>query len=111
MIEVVRGSLFIDIDGTIIHTQTEEPLPHAVEKINAAYDDDVLIVLTTFRGDKYWEENDRFSKSKTLELLKSIELKYHQIVWDSPSPRIVINDDVCSACQHEQNGSWENVQI
>jgi len=107
---VVKGTLFIDIDGTILHDKTEEPLPHAVEKINKAYDDGYLIILTTFRGVN-WKVANRFSKVNTLRLLKSIELKYHQIIWDSASPRIVINDDTCGAYQHPANGSWEKIEL
>ena len=109
-IVVVKGTLFIDIDGTILHDRTEEPLLYAIEKINKAYDEGYLVILTTFRGAN-WEVTNRFSQVNTLRLLKLIELKYHQIIWDSPSPRIIINDDVVASYKHPSNGSWENVNI
>lgn len=107
---IIKGTLFIDIDGTILHDETEEPLPYAIEEINKAYDEGYFVILTTFRGVN-WEVTNRFSQVNTLRLLKSIELKYHQIIWDSPSPRIIINDDVVASYKHPSNGSWENVNI
>lgn len=107
---VIRGTLFIDLDGTVFHDETEEPLSQAIEKINKAYDDGFIIILTTYRGEN-WDVTNRFSKVNTLRLLKMHELKYHHIIWDSPSPRIVINDDVCGAYQHPRNEGWEKVEL
>ena len=107
---IIRGTLFIDIDGTVFHDETEEPLPYAVEKINKAYDDGYVIILTTFRGEN-WDVTNRFSKVNSLRLFKSVGLKYHHIIWDSPSPRIIINDDKCGAYRHPKNSSWENVEL
>jgi len=109
-ITIIKGTLFIDIDGTIFNDTTEEPLPFAVEKINKAYNDGYVIILTTFRGEN-WEVTNRFSKVNSLRLFKSVGLKYHHIIWDSPSPRMIINDDICMAYQHPCNGSWEKVEL
>lgn len=107
---IMRGSLFIDLDGTVLHTDTEQSLPYAVEKINEAYDNGFLIVLTTFRG-LNWNKESRFSKNRTEQLLEKINLKYHHIIWDSPSPRIIINDDIATAYRHPTNESWKNLKI
>lgn len=107
---IIKGTLFIDIDGTILHASTEEPLPYAIEKINQAYDDGYVIILTTLRGEN-WQVTNRFSKVNTLRLLKALGLKYHHIIWDSPSPRIIINDDRAGAYHHPTNGSWEKVEL
>ena len=108
---MVKGTLFIDIDGTIVHSATGVPLPNVVEKINKAYDKGYFIILTTFRGDKNWDNLSLFSKDNSIQLLKIIELKYHEVVWDSPSPRIIINDDVCVAHQVKENEGWEAITI
>jgi len=110
MLIVVKGSLFIDIDGTIVNDTTEEALPEAVEKINQAYENGFMIILTTFRGEN-WEVTNRFSKVNTMRLLKILGLKYHVIIWDSPSPRIIMNDDVVGSIQHPLNGSWEKYEF
>ncbi len=94
-----------------METGSEEPLPYAVEKINKAYDEGSKVFLTTFRGDENWKVTSQFSTVNTLRLLKVIGLKYHLIVWDSPSPRVIINDDTCEARQHPLNGSWEKVEL
>lgn len=110
MIVVVKGTLFVDIDGTLINAPNEEPLPFAVEKINKAYDDGYMIVVTTMRGTGYTNES-RLSCPETLRLLKTIGLKYHEIIWNCPSPRIIINDEGAVAINHPCNSSWEKYQF
>jgi hypothetical protein len=101
-------SCFLDIDGTIVHTDTEEPLPGAVKAINELYEKGAMIVLTTLRGDGYAEAGYgvRFSRTNTIKMLKRIGLKYHHIIWNCPSPRIVINDDGAKAVNHPKNSAW-----
>jgi len=101
----VRGTLFIDIDGTIVDHGTDVPLPGAVEKINEAYDKGYMIVLTTLRGEGYTTQS-KFSCPETLRLLRAIGVKYHTVIWNCPSPRIVINDEGAAAIKHPANGSW-----
>ena len=100
----VRGTLFIDIDGTIVDNSTEEALPGAVKKINKAHDDGYTVILTTMRGEGYGQ-GSKFACASTLRLLKSIGLKYSEIIWNCQSPRTVINDEGCNAIQHKTNGS------
>jgi len=109
-IDILKGTLFIDIDGTILHSDTEQPLSGAIEKINKAYNDGFRIVLTTFRGGE-WKITHRFSKINTERTLKSINLKFHEIIWDSPSPRIIINDDQVLAIKHEKDKSWDYINF
>lgn len=109
-INISKRTYFIDIDGTILHNKTEEPLEQAVEKINKAKENGHFIILTTFRGEN-WDVTNRFSKVSTLRLLKVIKLKYDHIIWDSPSPRIIINDETCLAYQHPCNENWKDVEL
>jgi len=106
MIRGLLGTLFIDIDGTILNESTEDALPFAVQKINAAYDKGYMIVLTTMRGSGDVYEATA-ACSTTLQSLKDIELKFHFIIWNSPSPRTLINDEYAAAIKHPRNGSWE----
>lgn len=110
MITIVKGTLFVDLDGTVLNSVNEEPLPCAVEKINKAFDDGYMIVITTYRGDNYPTVNP-YSRLSTSRTLKAIGLKYHHIIWNSPSPRILINDDVCGAIQHKPNTGWEEYEF
>lgn len=110
MSQGVRGTLFIDIDGTIVDHGTDEPLPYAVEKINRAYDRGYTVILTTLRGEGYTGDS-LYSCASTLRLLKAIGLKYHTIIWNCQSPRIVINDEGARSIEHPSNGSWEKYEF
>jgi ribonucleotide monophosphatase NagD (HAD superfamily) len=109
-VQGARGALFIDIDGTIVNHGTDTPVPFAVEKINRAYDKGYTIILTTLRGDG-WADQTHLTCMSTLRLLKDIGLKYHHIIWNCQSPRIVINDEGAIAINHPANGSWENYEF
>lgn len=105
MINTVKGTKFIDIDGTILHITTGKPLGNVVSIINKWYDEGYMIVLTTLRGDLFTYPHP-YSKAATKVALERIGLKYHQIVYNSPSPRTVINDDGAEAVNHKTNESW-----
>ena len=104
------GTLFIDLDGTILNCSTDAPNPFAVERINKAYDDGFMIVLTTYRGE-HFADNSRFGLVTTHTLLRNIGLKFHHIIFSSPSPRVVINDEGAVAVQHPRDGSWEGYEF
>lgn len=96
---------FIDIDGTIVDRSTQQPLENAVEIINSLYDAGNTIILTTLRGED-WKEDSRFSIENTMKMLREIRIKYHHILWDIPSPRILINDSGAVAINHEPDAPW-----
>lgn len=103
-----HATFFIDIDGTIIRWSDQKPIESAVKTINAWYDAGHRIVLTTKRGDRISDGPDcRFSIARTLSELKEIGLKYHDILWDCPSPRIVINDSGAAAIEHPRDADWD----
>jgi hypothetical protein len=102
----VRRTYYIDLDGTIIDSRTEEPLEGAVEWVNQKFDEGHKIVLTTRRGDEEWPATSRYSNLNTARLLKKIGVQFHQIVYNSPSPRILINDEQAFVCRREPNESW-----
>ncbi len=97
-------TFFIDIDGTIVRWSDRKPIESAVKTINKWYDAGHRIVITTKRGD--WGDMS-FSEEKTLKELKDIGLKYHDILFDCPSPRIVINDAGAGAIEHPQDADWD----
>ena len=109
MIRGVCGTMFVDLDGTVLNCSTENALPCAVQKINAAYDKGWMIVITTMRGDGY--VNEQLRCRETVQTLRLLGLKYHHIVWNCPSPRVVINDEGCSAIKHPRDGSWEGYEF
>lgn len=91
-----QGTIFCDIDGTLVEVGTEEPLPGAIESINRAYDKGFHVVLTTMRCDN-WGWGHKWSQKSTERMLEVIGVKYHRIIWGVPSPRILINDEGASA--------------
>lgn len=103
------ATFFIDIDGTIIRWSDEQPIESAVKTINAWYDAGHRIVITTYRGDKVSGgcHNGRFGKKNTINELEKIGLKYHDILFDCPSPRIVINDTGVGSIDHPQDADWD----
>ncbi len=102
------ATFFIDIDGTIIRWRDEQPIESAVKAINAWYDEGHRIVITTYRGNRISDGPDcRFSEENTVKELEQIGLKYHDILFDCPSPRIVINDGGSGAIDHPQDAEWD----
>ena len=107
MSEEKRATFFIDIDGTIIRWSDRKPAENAVETVNAWYEAGHRIVLTTYRGDVIGRDQPRFSVASTIKELEDIGLKYHDILFDCPSPRIVINDGGAGAIDHPPDGRWD----
>ncbi len=102
-----RATFFIDIDGTIIRWSDRKPAENAVETVNAWYEAGHRIVLTTYRGDVIGQDQPRFSVASTIKDLEDIGLKYHDILFDCPSPRIVINDGGAGAIDHPVDAAWD----
>ncbi len=102
-----RATFFIDIDGTIIRWSDRKPAENAVETVNAWYEAGHRIVLTTYRGDVIGQDQPRFSVANTIKELENIGLKYHDILFDCPSPRIVINDGGAGAIEHTTDAPWD----
>lgn len=103
-IKVVKGTIFCDVDGTLVKSMTEEPIVENINQINKAYDEGWKIIITTFRGNENWNEKSQYNKRFSLILFQRIGLKYHQIVWDSPSPRLIVNDEMVASIKIETNG-------
>lgn len=103
--QISKGSLFIDVDGTIIDTTTNLPIQGQVEEVNKQYDAGWFIVITTYRGYN-WKVGTMYHATETLRLFKDIGLKYHTIVWDSPNPRVILNDEGCQAIKVKTNVGW-----
>ncbi len=89
------STIFIDLDGVLFQNSSEyfEPswgtsdgLKSNIALINKLFEDGrTTIIITTSRKKEYEEA--------TLDQLKMVGLKYHQIIFDLPhSQRILIND-------------------
>lgn len=104
-----KAGIFIDIDGTIIDSKTEEPLENAIECINSWYDQGHTVILTTKRGNEF-SNTSRFSQISTERLLRNLGIKYHNIIYNIDSPRILINDKGAYVIKHNENESWDKTR-
>ena len=103
------AALFIDLDGTLIHHGQNILLPGARDLLEKLHSAGHMIVLTTRRGNKEFLDHPVFSQEATEQLLSELHLTFDRILFDVPSPRIVINDDGCSAIQVETNKGVESL--
>jgi len=86
-------TFFVDIDGTLVKyrkfselaTSTLTPIQDVVEYVNSNYDLGSVIIITTARPESY--------RDYTVEELKRIGVRYHQLVMDcGRGTRVVLND-------------------
>jgi hypothetical protein len=86
-------TFFVDIDGTLVKyrkfselaTSTLTPIQDVVEYVNSNYDLGSVIIITTARPESY--------RNYTVEELKRIGVRYHQLVMDcGRGTRVVLND-------------------
>lgn len=88
-----KGALFFDIDGTLFYHGTGTPIGDSIEAVKTLADEGYKIYLTTYRGDENWPDNHKYGKGTTLRQLEDLGVPYEEILWNVPSPRILINDD------------------
>lgn len=78
-------SIFIDIDGTLIHQTTRKLLPGTLDKLNYWKSQGHRIILTT--------AIDKHRIINILSLLKEYQIPYDDIITGlPPGPRFLIND-------------------
>ena len=88
----------IDIDGTICTNtcgkyEEAEPIPEAIAKVNALYDEGHSIILFTARGTTTqidW-------RATTEKQLNQWKVKYHKLIFGKPEADIFIDDRAISA--------------
>ena len=94
---------FIDLDGTLFQHSTNILLPGAVEFLQKLRFDEHMIVLVTRRGNKEFLGDPILSQEATEKMLKEKEIPFDEIVFNVPSPRIIINDEACEAIRVKTN--------
>jgi hypothetical protein len=95
------STYFIDLDGTFFKFGTQDPLPGAPEEIKRLEAEGHTIVWTTMRfmGDQ------KLGHAPTIRKFRELGIKAETVIWESPSPRIVVNDDGALAINVERNGA------
>jgi len=106
------AAYFVDLDGTLFEFGTNNFLPGTQDFLNFIKENEHQLILTTRRSCE-WEGNAIFSIENTLKALKELDIEYHSILFGIDSPRIVINDDGCSAINLKMNKGLqkENYEI
>ncbi len=99
------ATYLIDIDDTILRHGTAEPLPGAVDMLNGLIDTGHRIVLVTRCGEEFPE--GVYSKEGCVQRLIASGILYDDIVFDCPSPRVVVNDEPCGAIRVAPGGLAE----
>lgn len=97
---------FIDLDGTIFRHGSNELLPGARERIDYIIESGGQIIFVTRRGREF-EGHPVYNKESTLKALKELNIPYRDILFDVPSPRIIVNDDGCQAINVTTNAPCE----
>lgn len=96
------AAYFIDFDGVFFKYGTMFPTDGAIELVNDLFNNGHKIYFMTLR--KYENNDDEaLNLHKTEEVLKTLNVKYHGIIEDIPSPRIIINDEGATAINHIRN--------
>lgn len=88
-----KGALFFDLDGTVFYHGTGDPIGESIINIKKLHKEGYKIYFTTYRGDENWPDNHKYGKKTTLDQLVKNEIPYENILWNVPSPRILVNDD------------------
>lgn len=88
-----KGALFIDLDGTVFIHSTNKPINSSVSAIRLFKEEGYKIIFTTYRGEDNFPGHEIYGKDNTLNILKELNIPYDEIIFDLPSPRILVNDD------------------
>jgi len=105
--EILAGTIFCDLDGTLVKHEDRprydrplELLPASRDKLNHWIDSGYRIVLMTARK---WEEERPLRQA-----LARADIPYHSLIMELPSgPRYLINDRKPSAILTPQVGAFE----
>lgn len=95
-----------DLDGTLVYHGTNKPLPGAVEMLTElrAIGEDVVIM--TRRGREF-QGNSKYDSASIGEAIGALKLPMStKVIPDCGSPRILYNDEGCSAVKRETNQEW-----
>jgi hypothetical protein len=100
---------FVDIDGTIVRHGTNEFLPGALDWLQGLCAAGSDIVFTTRRGCEF-VGHPIYSEQGLSLLLNDLYIrgiKWHSVVKNIGSPRVIVNDEECSAIRRETNQAWD----
>lgn len=93
------ATYFIDLDGTFFLFGTQEPVPGAVETVKRLEAEGHKIIWATMRI----MSDQKLGYTATIRKFREFGIKSETILWECPSPRIVVNDDGADAVNHVRN--------
>lgn len=102
-----EGALFFDLDGTVLKHGTGEPIGDAVDNIKTLAKEGYKIYFTTYRGKENFPNGSKYGEDTTLDQLDKLDIPYEEILWNVPSPRVLINDDGVSHVRVQTNEGFK----
>lgn len=106
-----KGALFFDLDGTVFYHGTGDPIGNSIDFIKTLHKEGYKIYFTTYRGPENWPDDSKYGKQTTLDQLDKLNVPYEDIIWDVPSPRIIINDDGVESVRVKTNEGFNLDEI
>lgn len=98
---------FFDLDGTLVHHGTNDPLPGAVEMLRKLKDAGDRIIIVTRRGSEFAPVSCYSYRSIDGAII-ALGLPENTIsIPDCGSPRIIYDDAECSNVKRDTNQGWE----
>jgi len=102
-----KGALFFDLDGTVFYHGTGNPIGDSVETIKTLAKEGYKIYFTTYRGSENFPNGSKYGEDTTLKQLEELDIPYEDILWNVPSPRILINDDGVGSVRVDTNEGFD----
>lgn len=104
------AAYLIDLDGVFFEYGTMVPTIGAVDAVRRLKTDGHQVFFITRR--QYENNNDpSMNLYRTEQILKDLSVSYDMIIGGVESPRILINDEGCSAINHQRNNALRHEDI
>lgn len=104
-------SYYFDLDGTLFEHGTNTPLPGAVDMLAKLRRAGAILYITTLRGNKFLD-HPVFNPDATAAAVEAhFGIMRWRINFDSPSPRVIVNDSGAGAHNHVPGASWTDNEI
>jgi hypothetical protein len=109
---MTKGTIFIDLDGTILEHSTGELLEGARAFLQLCDSYELEKVFVTRRGNKEWSaDHPVYSEAATRAVLKRHGLDDCRILFAVRSPRFLIDDSAIAAIPLQANAGFDGPML
>jgi hypothetical protein len=106
-----KGTIFCDLDGSIFQHGTHDFLPGAREFLRITENAGFRIIFVTRRGDAEFKGHEFYGEAATRKALKDYGLDHHTIIFDVPSPRILVDDSAIGGLPRHTNAGFTTHEL